>query len=269
MRRGNGDASVTGMIRQRRETNRAPRSKPRACRVGSAFTLIELLVVVAIIALLTAVLLPTLRSGRIKARIVIAHSDLRQVCIALDAYAMDNHDQLPPTRRACGTEINYQLPVELCNQFYLPRAESRIPQAEFLDIFDPRDPGDPDDPQRTYRYRRPGALWQNGQFFDFPAPADDWRPRAEIWVPADFPRCQSPEGRFFYNRVDEPACPVLYAVWSIGPDSASPKFPRDEGSGAIDTAKFPLPRRLWLQGSGDTGLITHFKGRDGHTHTSP
>jgi len=257
------------MIRQRRETDRSPRSKPRAGHVGSAFTLIELLVVVAIIALLTAVLLPALRSGRIKARIVIAHSDLRQVCIALDAYAMDNHDQLPPTRRACGTEINYQLPVELCNQFYLPRAESRIPQAEFMDIFDPRDPADPDDPQRTYKYRCPGALWQNGQFFDFPDPADDWRPRAEIWVPDDFPRCQSLEGRFFYNRTDEPPCPVLYAVWSIGPDPTSAKFPRFAGTDTIDTAKFPLPRGLWLQGSGDTGLITHFKDRDGHTHTSP
>jgi prepilin-type N-terminal cleavage/methylation domain-containing protein len=257
------------MIRQRRETDRSSPSKPRAGHVGSAFTLIELLVVVAIIALLTAVLLPTLRSGRLRARIVIAHSDLRQVCIALDAYAMDNHDQLPPTRRACGTEVNYQLPVELSNQFYLPRAESRIPQAEFLDIFDPRDPADANDPQRTYKYRCPGALWQNGQFFDFPDPADEWRPRAEIWVPDDFPSCQSPEGRFFYNRADEPPCPVLYAVWSVGPDLTSAKFPRFEGTDTIDTAKFPLPRGFWLQGSGDTGLITHFKDRDGHTHTSP
>jgi len=257
------------MTQRNHRVGRRNRGERAACRATSGFTLIELLVVVAIIALLVAVLLPTLRSSRIKARIVIAHSDLRQICIALDAYAMDNHDQVPVTRRACGTEINYQLPVELSNQFYLPRSESRIPQAEFLDVFDPRDPEDPDDPQRTYKYRRPGALWQNGQFFDFPDPADFWRPRAEIWVPDDFPRCTDPEGEFYYERTDEPPCPVVYAVWSIGPDPESPKFPRHQGTGAVDTARFPLPRQLWLQDSGDTGLITHFRSRQGHTHTSP
>ncbi len=234
-----------------------------------AFTLIELLVVVAIIALLAAVLLPTLKNARIKTRIVIAHSDLRQICIALDAYAMDNRDEVPVCRRACGTNINYQLPVELANQSYLPRSDSRIPQAEFLDIFDPRDPEDPVDPQRTYSYRRPGPLWQNGQFYDFPDPADSWRPRAEIWVPDDFPRCEDEAGTFYYLRTDEPPCPVKYAVWSVGPDPESPKFPRHEGTDLINTARFPLPRRFWLGGSGDAGLITHFKTTRGHTYTSP
>ena len=257
------------MIRQRCKTNRHPRGKRSACRADAGFTLIELLIVVAVIALLAAVLLPTLRSGRVKARIVIAHSDLRQICIALDAYAMDNHDQVPVTRRACGTEINYQLPVELSNQFYLPRSDSRIPQAEFLDVFDPRDSEDTDDPQRTYKYRSPGAIWQNGQFYDFPNPVDSWRPRAEIWVPDDFPRCESPEGRFFYDRTDEPPCPVIYTVWSIGPDPESPKFPRHEGTAGINITKFPLPRQFWLQDCGDTGLITHFRTREGHTYTSP
>lgn len=240
-----------------------------ARRVESGFTLIELLAVVAVIALLVAVLLPALSSSRVKARIVIAHSDLRQICIALDAYAMDNRDEVPVTRRACGTDVNYQLPVELSDQFFLPRSDSRIPQAEFLDVFDPRDSEDPDDPQRTYMYRRPGAIWQNGQFFDFPDPADSWRPRAEIWVPDDFPRCADPEGEFYYDRTDEPPCPVVYAVWSMGPDRQSPKFPRHEDTDTVDTAKFPLPRELWLQNCGDTGLITHFRSRQGHTHTSP
>ena len=234
-----------------------------------AFTLIELLVVVAIIALLIAVLLPTLKNAKRKARVVIAHSDLRQICISLDAYAMDNHEQVPVARRACGTEINYQLPVELANQSYLPKSDSRIPQAEFLDIFDPRDPDDPDDPQRTYAYRRPGPIWQNGQFFDFPATADSWRPRAEIWVPDDFPRCREETGMYYYLREGEPECPVKYAVWSIGPDPESLKFPRHEGTNTVNIAYFSLPRKFWLEGSGDSGLITHFRTTQGHTYTSP
>jgi prepilin-type N-terminal cleavage/methylation domain-containing protein len=242
----------------------AANRRHRDDHVGTGFTLLELLVVVAVIALLLAILLPAQRYARVKARVVKAHSDLRQICLALDAYAMDNDDDLPPTRSACGADITYQLPVELAEQAYLPRSESRIPQAELQDVFDP---GAPDGPVHTYRYRAPGAIWFNGVFFDFPD--STWRLRAKIWVPDDFPRCESPEGRFYANRSFEPPSPAVYAVWSVGPDPESAKLPRVEGTDEIDTAKFPLPRRFWLHDSGDTGLITHFRSREGHTHASP
>ena len=63
---------------------------------GRAFTLIELLVVVAIIAILAALLVPTL--GKAKAAVRSAHckSNVRQLSIAFIMYAGDNDSFLPP-----------------------------------------------------------------------------------------------------------------------------------------------------------------------------
>ncbi len=60
-----------------------------------AFTLIELLVVVAIIALLTAILLPVFFSARGKARQTVCVSNLRQLGLAISLYAQDADDLYP------------------------------------------------------------------------------------------------------------------------------------------------------------------------------
>jgi len=223
-----------------------------------AFSLIELLVVIAIVAMLLSALVPSLQRARLRTRVVRVHADLRQICTALDAYALANGDKVPPTRFACGTNVNYQLPVELAKERLLSPGRSRIPQADMRDLFDP---------SNTYKYAAPGPIYQNGTFFD--APAQPWKPRAKLWVPDDFPACRSEEGRFCYNRSGEPPSPVVYAVWSIGPAPRSRKFPRHVESADVDETRFPLPRRFWLLHAGDTGLITHFKTRTGLVHSSP
>jgi prepilin-type N-terminal cleavage/methylation domain-containing protein len=60
-----------------------------------AFTLVELLVVMAIIAILAAMLLPTLARAREKARILQCVSNLHQVGIAMRAYVEDNTSRYP------------------------------------------------------------------------------------------------------------------------------------------------------------------------------
>jgi len=62
-----------------------------------AFTLIELLVVIAIIALLMAMLLPTLQRVRRQGRAMICQSHLRQWGMTLAAYAEDNQGRFPAT----------------------------------------------------------------------------------------------------------------------------------------------------------------------------
>jgi len=240
-----------------------PRGKGIVCfSRNGGFTLIEVLVVVAIITLLVALLIPSLKSARMQARIVVVHSDLRQITLSLDAYAMESKDKLPPTRFACGTDVNYQLPVELARKRYLAESASAIPQAAMFDAFNP---------DHTYKYRAPGPIYQNGWLYDLPGSDSKSKvqPRGKIWVPDDFPKCESLQGRYYHDRDGEPKCPVSYAVWSTGPDRESPKFPRDEDSGVIDENMFPLPRRFWLTSASGTGLITHFRSRTGLHYMSP
>jgi prepilin-type N-terminal cleavage/methylation domain-containing protein len=63
--------------------------------VQSAFTLIELLVVVAIIAILAAMLLPSLKNARSMAKRTTCMNNLRQCGIALQAYAGEYGDLIP------------------------------------------------------------------------------------------------------------------------------------------------------------------------------
>ena len=59
------------------------------------FTLIELLVVIAIIAILAAILLPTLSAARERARGLICLGNTRQLELAWELYADDHNGQLP------------------------------------------------------------------------------------------------------------------------------------------------------------------------------
>src|ERR1051326_1646048 len=81
----------------------------------SGFTLIELLVVVAIIALLIAILLPSLGKARERARIAYCSSNCRQICVAYRTYLAyfggkgiyyyrDQHDPPDPTLGYSNTE---------------------------------------------------------------------------------------------------------------------------------------------------------------------
>ncbi len=230
-----------------------------ASRLYPAVSLLEVLVVVAVASALAGIVVPTLGQSRLRAKVLRAHADLRQVGLALDAYMLDYRDKVPPTRCGCSLSVQYQLPVELASRNYLPRAPGLVPQADFPDVFNPAS---------TYKYVAPGPIWVNGTYFDFPDSPS--KPRASIWVPEDFPGCESDNGRFFSNRKNEPRSPVVYAVWSIGPDSQSPRFPRSASDSMIDESRFPLPKTYWLRGSsGRDGLITRFRASTGVVYDSP
>ena len=72
------------------------RQNPKAHRRPRGFTLIELLVVVSIIALLVAILLPSLAAAREQARRVRCASQLHQIILAITMYTSEDGKQQTP-----------------------------------------------------------------------------------------------------------------------------------------------------------------------------
>ena len=64
---------------------------------ADGFTLIELLVVIAVIAVLAALLFPVFAQARGKGRQATCVSNLRQIGLALNMYAIDNDERFPVT----------------------------------------------------------------------------------------------------------------------------------------------------------------------------
>jgi prepilin-type N-terminal cleavage/methylation domain-containing protein/prepilin-type processing-associated H-X9-DG protein len=77
----------------------------RQQRRPRAFTLVELLVVIAIIAVLVAILLPSLNRARAAARKLACQSGLHQIFIVATMYANDNHDYYPPYNFSNGAQF--------------------------------------------------------------------------------------------------------------------------------------------------------------------
>ncbi|MBI1371244.1 MAG: prepilin-type N-terminal cleavage/methylation domain-containing protein [Phycisphaera sp.] len=74
-----------------------------ANRRRNGFTLIELLVVVSIIALLIAILLPSLKNAREASRMVVCQTNLRQFFLANEMYADANRNVYVPIKTHTGT----------------------------------------------------------------------------------------------------------------------------------------------------------------------
>ena len=82
-------------------TRKARQPGFRSCR-EAAFTLIELLVVIAIVALLAALIFPSLSRANAQGRATYCFNNIRQLALALHIYAGDNDDELPPNAGAEG-----------------------------------------------------------------------------------------------------------------------------------------------------------------------
>jgi prepilin-type N-terminal cleavage/methylation domain-containing protein len=77
------------------KNNLAGRDSAPVGRPVPGFTLIELLVVIAIIAVLAALLLPSLASAKDRGKRAACLSNLRQIGVAIENYALDHDDRAP------------------------------------------------------------------------------------------------------------------------------------------------------------------------------
>lgn len=193
--------------------------------VTFGFTLLELLVVVAVIAVLVALLLPVLRTARIKSKVVRAHADLRSLGSAIETYCL-NYEAYPYARAYCaggGMKVDdyNESPPELFSCGYL----GAFPE----DIFNKG---------RAYKYISPGFGYANGVLTILP-----------IWVPKEFPSDDSHDVPYF-NPKDSP---VKWAVWSVGPSGPKTFWKSEE-------LHYPVPQRNWYsfaKGPESEGVIVH------------
>ncbi len=210
------------------------------CFVNRAFTLIELLVVISIIALLVGLLLPALAGGRRAAIIVKTHADLRSITQAIELYRNDNNDEIPPTRFSCSTRTAYELPVEL--KCYLPHQKMNLVDAIYMpDAFNE---------ERGYYYRAVGTGILN-EYTVLPN-------AASLWVPDGFPHDEQDAGQYHF---DPRTSPVRFAVWSMGPDPEASLF--------VIPGRLPVPKRYWLRGPADAGVVVHLEDKHRQMHLSP
>lgn len=70
---------------------------------SSGFTLIELLTVISIIAILASILFPVFGQARERARAIACLNNLSQMGRAMQMYADDNNDRLPPAEGQTGS----------------------------------------------------------------------------------------------------------------------------------------------------------------------
>jgi type II secretory pathway pseudopilin PulG len=215
-------------------------------------TLIEVLVIIFILAILLAILIPSLSRAREQAKIVVVNAELRQISLALESYFNDNR-KFPPTQEDCIsgrlTDHLYQLPQALVIGEYLPSMPNTEAMSTTME--------DRFNRGHTYKYRSVGEVIKDRDIID------KWI-KAKLWIPDNFPTNSSlnpDEGRFYPNDdcLNPLLSPVMWVVFSLGPDFSEQWLQEKLGS----ENRYPVPKELWYTPIQRRGFVVRMQLKNG------
>jgi prepilin-type processing-associated H-X9-DG protein len=140
-----------------------------------AFTLVELLVVIAVIALLTGILIPSLAKARIMAMRMKCSSNLRQIYFAVNSYISSNSDTYPCAQDPVSLDPYYWLWMGRgLRDFARPHLSTDINKNNPSVLLCTQDRSDPNKYQSTsYAYSM--------AFYHSPQQIDDMKSTADQW----------------------------------------------------------------------------------------
>ncbi|MBN1361464.1 MAG: type II secretion system protein [Sedimentisphaerales bacterium] len=150
--------------RIRRQVYTAGGGKRQRC----AFTLVELIVVTSIIALLTAILIPTVATVRRQARALVSMNNLKEITAAVGTFASDNAQRYPPSVATVGMaeSWNWQEPTMLTGYLKRTPALHRSISAYLHAYIDDADVMFCPSAPAKYKYRQ--EAWDAGDDWDHP-----------------------------------------------------------------------------------------------------
>jgi len=215
---------------------RLPPTVTQRLRHGRAFTLIELLVVIAILAILAALLLPTLSRAKESSKRAVCKNNERQIVLTMLMYSGENQGKFPKGLRDDEYEHFSWLHTDVVNYF------TKVGSMPTNSIMCPN--------KRDYYWHLPGSGYRLGYYFLWGQRTDlDKRDRNGVYrgrAPWDSPN----------KDTDDPSWPIIADVIEKGTLSPNVTSAPHGSTGPVRSRVGHLPEPLAiLSQGGNVGLL--------------